>query len=75
MHEHLTQMTADFGTNEYHNIPYTALRSDTVAYTDQRLRKAHRWLMSLKRPEYISDHEYALIISYAANLFVDHGEI
>ena len=74
-YEHLTQMTADFGADEYRDVPYTAPRSDAAAYADLRLREAHRWLMSLKRPENISDHEYALIIRYAANLFVDRGEI
>ena len=74
-YEHLTQMTADFGADEYHDIQYTALRSDVAAYTDLCLCEAHCWLMFLKHPENISDYEYALIIRYAAYLFVDHGEI
>ena len=75
MYEHLTQMTVNFSADKYCNILYTALRSDAAAYTNLCLHKAHCWLMSLKCPENISDHEYTLIICYAANLFVDHSKI
>ena len=34
---------------------------------------AHDWLISLERPDNISDHEYNLVLRYAAGFFKDSG--
>jgi hypothetical protein len=54
---------------EYSAVPRT--EAETLA--DKRLTMAHDWLLSLERPDNISDHEYTLVMRYAAGLFVDNN--
>ena len=52
---------------------YTAPCSDTAILADKRLEMAHNWLISMERPDSISDHEYSLVICYATGFFINGG--
>ena len=52
---------------------YAAPRTKAATLADRRLEKAHDWLISMERPDGITDHEFSLIIRYAANFFVSDG--
>ena len=43
---------------KYSSVP----RSKAVILADKQLEMAHDWLISLERPDNISDHEYNLVL-------------
>jgi hypothetical protein len=49
----------------YYKVP----RSVAAIAADKRLMMAHDWLVTLERPDSISDQEYALTIRYASAFF------
>jgi hypothetical protein len=64
----ITELTDDASTDTY-----TAPRTEAATLADRRLEMAHDWLISMERPDGITDHEFSLIIRYAANFFVSDG--
>ena len=51
----------------YSEVP----RTEAENLADKRLAMAHDWLISVERPDDISDHKYTLIIRYAAGFFIN----
>ena len=56
---------------EYYKVP----RSATVILADKCLAMAHDWLITLERPDPISDHKFSLVIHYASGFFIDNGTL
>ena len=50
---------------EYYKVP----RSAAAIAADKRLMMAHDWLVTLERPDDITDHEFALVTRYASGFF------
>ena len=56
---------------EYYKVP----RSAAAILADKRLAMVHDWLITLERPDPISDHEFSLVIHYTSGFFVDNGAL
>jgi len=63
------------GADRYLDIPYTAPRSEAALLAEKRLALALEWLMSVRRPTGISDHEFSVTVRYSNDFFVLNGTL
>jgi len=54
------------------DITYTAPQTEAADLTDKHLRQVHNWLIFLAHLDTTGDHEYSLIIRYAAGFFANN---